>query len=70
MKNSSYRQWMERFEIRQKVDTGRWYVVDKADDRFVKNFTLYCYRHEAVFAAGNYYRAEQRAIEKALLNVD
>lgn len=58
---------MQRYEVRQKVDTGLYYVVDKHDDRWVKNFTFYHYESEAKIAAGNYYRAEQRAIEKALL---
>lgn len=59
--------WKQRFEVRQKVDSGLFYVVDKADDRFVKNGAMYYYRNEAAAAASNYYRAEQRAIEKLLL---
>jgi hypothetical protein len=57
--------WKQRFEIRQKTN-GYFYVVDKADDRFVKNGTMYFYEGSAKIAASNYYRAEQRAIERTL----
>lgn len=66
----NYRPWMQRYEIRCKTTTcfeHMYYVVDKHDDRFVKNHTFYHYKHEAIWAAGNYFRAEQRKIEKLLL---
>lgn len=68
-KDPSEQPWRQRFEIRQKVDSGLWYVVDKADPALVKNFTFYHYKGEASSAASNYYRAEQRQIEKLLLGV-
>jgi hypothetical protein len=62
--------WKERYEVRQKVSTGRFYVVDKHDDRWVKNFTFYYYPEDAKRAAANYYRAEQRKIEELLLGTN
>lgn len=66
-KDPSEQPWRKHYEIRQKVDSGMWYVIDKRDPNFVKNLKFYGYKGHAHSAAASYYRTEERQIEKILL---